>query len=70
MTTNRRRNRPTVDPEEAREIEGLLAFANDPGTIADNLSAQHKAADARMGRDWNSPQGCGCAACRMKRGTV
>jgi hypothetical protein len=27
----------------------------------------HKAADRRMGRVWNSPQGCGCPACRMER---
>lgn len=29
---------------------------------------KHIAADARMGRSWHSPHGCGCAHCRMARG--
>lgn len=28
---------------------------------------EHQMADLRMKRDWDSPQGCGCAACRMAR---
>jgi hypothetical protein len=37
-----------------------------PRTMAETV-AEHQAADAAMGREWATGQGCGCGACRQAR---
>lgn len=38
-----------------------------PPQWAQDQADAHRRADAGAGRDWNSPQGCACGACRIVR---
>jgi len=63
---------PSVATAPTQTVAGDTAAPTASGKAAfDRLVVEeHIRADAKMGRDWHSPYGCGCAHCRLaRRGT-